>query len=89
MKADFVYTGIRVRDLERSIAFYTKILNMQVTGRQRGDYIVFCDDDVIVGRKTIGNLVGILSSRDGAGAIGCALLTDFPSRFSQKGVDSV
>ncbi len=35
MKADFVYTGIRVRDLERSIAFYTKILNMQVTGRQK------------------------------------------------------
>ena len=35
MKADFVYTGIRVRDLERSIAFYTKILNMQVIGRQK------------------------------------------------------
>ena len=35
MKADFVYTGIRVRDLERSIAFYTKILKMQVTGRQK------------------------------------------------------
>ncbi len=35
MKADFVYTGIRVRDLERSIEFYTKILNMQVTGRQK------------------------------------------------------
>ena len=35
MKADFVYTGIRVRDLEQSIAFYTKILNMQVTGRQK------------------------------------------------------
>ena len=42
----------------------------------RGDYIVFCDDDVIVGRKTIGNLVGILSSRDGAGAIGCACYSD-------------
>ena len=35
MKADFIYTGIRVRDLERSIAFYTKILNMQVTDRQK------------------------------------------------------
>ena len=35
MKADFIYTGIRVRDLERSIAFYTKILKMQVTGRQK------------------------------------------------------
>ena len=35
MKAEFVYTGIRVRDLERSIAFYTKILKMQVTGRQK------------------------------------------------------
>src|SRR3989454_9299295 len=31
----FRYTGIRVRDLDRSIAFYTKVLGMQVTWRMR------------------------------------------------------
>jgi len=31
----FRYTGIRVRDLDRSIAFYTQVLGMQVTWRMR------------------------------------------------------
>ena len=31
----FRYTGIRVRDLDRSVAFYTKVLGMQVTWRMR------------------------------------------------------
>ncbi len=33
MKARFRYTGIRVRDLERSLQFYTKALGMRETGR--------------------------------------------------------
>ncbi len=31
----FTYTGIRVRDLERSIAFYTKVLGMRLVFRMR------------------------------------------------------
>lgn len=30
-KFEFIYTGIRVRSLERSIRFYTKIMGMKVT----------------------------------------------------------
>ena len=33
MKAKFTYTGIRVKDLDRSIEFYTKVLGMHETGR--------------------------------------------------------
>ncbi len=33
MKAKLTYTGIRVKDLERSIEFYTKVLGMHATGR--------------------------------------------------------
>lgn len=33
MKAKLTYTGIRVNDLEASIAFYTKVLGMHETGR--------------------------------------------------------
>ncbi len=33
MRARFRYTGIRVRDLDRSLAFYTKLLGMRVIGR--------------------------------------------------------
>ena len=32
MKAKLTYTGIRVKDLEKSIAFYTQVLGMKVTG---------------------------------------------------------
>ncbi|TLZ80055.1 MAG: VOC family protein [Methanobacteriota archaeon] len=31
----FRYTGIRVRDLDRSIAFYTTVLGMRVTWRMK------------------------------------------------------
>jgi len=34
MKADFIYTGIRVSDLEKSIEFYSKVLGMTVSGRE-------------------------------------------------------
>ena len=33
MKCRFYYTGIRVRDLKRSIAFYTKVLGMRIASR--------------------------------------------------------
>ena len=35
LKAKFTYTGIRVRDLDKSIEFYTKLLGMHVTSRQK------------------------------------------------------
>jgi lactoylglutathione lyase len=33
MKYRFYYSGIRVRNLQRSLAFYTKALGMKVSGR--------------------------------------------------------
>ncbi len=33
MRATFHYTGIRVRDLDRSLAFYTQVFGMKVIGR--------------------------------------------------------
>ena len=35
MKAKFVYVGIRVKNLKRSIDFYSKLLGMRVVGRNR------------------------------------------------------
>jgi len=35
VKAKFDYTGIRVRNLDVSIKFYTEKLGMQLLGRQR------------------------------------------------------
>lgn len=35
MKARLIYTGIRVKDVEKSIEFYTKLLGMKVTGRTK------------------------------------------------------
>src|SRR5437660_8903602 len=35
VKTEFIYVGIRVKDLEESIKFYTKVLGMKLTGRQR------------------------------------------------------
>jgi lactoylglutathione lyase len=35
MKSKFTYVGIRVKDLEKSIDFYTKLLGMKVKGRNR------------------------------------------------------
>jgi lactoylglutathione lyase len=35
MKSKLVYTGIRVKDLDASVAFYTKMLGMIETGRSK------------------------------------------------------
>ncbi len=35
MKAKFVYTGIRVKDLKESLDFYTKVLGMRVASRSK------------------------------------------------------
>jgi lactoylglutathione lyase len=35
MKSKFTYVGIRVKDLQKSIDFYTKLLGMKVTGRNK------------------------------------------------------
>lgn len=35
MKSKFYYVGIRVKDLEKSIDFYTKLLGMKVKGRTK------------------------------------------------------
>jgi lactoylglutathione lyase len=35
MKAKLIYTGIRVKDMEKSIEFYTKLLGMKLTGRTK------------------------------------------------------
>src|SRR6266849_8241710 len=43
MKARFYYAGIRVRDLKRSLNFYTKILGMKIVNRGKmghgGEYV--------------------------------------------------
>jgi len=33
MRAKFRYTGIRVRDLDRSLSFYTKLFGMRIIGQ--------------------------------------------------------
>ncbi|MDG6926787.1 MAG: VOC family protein, partial [Nitrososphaerota archaeon] len=35
LKAKFVYTGIRVKDLKESLDFYTKVLGMRVASRSK------------------------------------------------------
>lgn len=35
MKSKFTYVGIRVKNLEKSIDFYTKLLGMKVKGRNK------------------------------------------------------
>lgn len=35
LKSKFPYVGIRVKDLQKSIDFYTKLLCMKVKGRSR------------------------------------------------------
>lgn len=52
MKAKLTYTGIRVKDLEKSIAFYTQVLGMKVTGRSKVD-------------QTKGENVGLVSEDGG------------------------
>ena len=35
METDFTYVGIRVKDMQKSIEFYTKVLGMKVSGKSR------------------------------------------------------
>jgi lactoylglutathione lyase len=35
MRTKFTYTGIRVKDLEKSVDFYTKVLGMKENGRSK------------------------------------------------------
>jgi catechol 2,3-dioxygenase-like lactoylglutathione lyase family enzyme len=35
VQADFNYVGIRVKDLQESIEFYSKVLGMRLTGKTR------------------------------------------------------
>jgi len=35
MKAKFVYVGIRVKDLKKSVDFYSKLLGMRIKGHNR------------------------------------------------------
>jgi len=37
VKAKFTYVGIRVKDLDKSVDFYSRILGMKVTGRNKMD----------------------------------------------------
>ena len=52
MKSKFTYAGIRVKDLERSIDFYTKLLGMKVVGRGKVE-------------QTKGETVGLASEEGG------------------------
>jgi lactoylglutathione lyase len=52
VKAKFTYVGIRVADLQRSIDFYTKLLDMKVTGRGKFE-------------ETKGETVGLESEKGG------------------------
>jgi lactoylglutathione lyase len=52
MKAKFIYTGIRVKNMEKSIEFYTKLLGMKVTGRTKIE-------------ATKGEVVGLVSEDGG------------------------
>ena len=52
MKGKFTYVGIRVTNLQRSIDFYTKLLDMKVTGRSKIE-------------QTKGETVGLESEKDG------------------------
>jgi len=52
MKAKLIYTGIRVKDLDKSVEFYTKVLGMKVTGRSQVE-------------ATNGETVGLVSEEGG------------------------
>jgi len=49
MEAKFVYVGIRVKDVEESVKFYTKLLGMKETERNRIE-------------ATKGDVIGLVSS---------------------------
>ena len=52
MKSKFMYVGIRVTDLERSIDFYTNTLGMKISGRSKIE-------------QTKGETVGLQTEKDG------------------------
>ncbi len=52
MKTKFTYTGIRVKNLERSVEFYTKLLGMKVKSRTKIE-------------ATKGEVVGLVNDTDG------------------------
>jgi lactoylglutathione lyase len=52
MKSKFMYVGIRVTGLERSIDFYTNMLGMKVSGRSKIE-------------QTKGETVGLQTEKDG------------------------
>lgn len=52
MKSKFMYVGIRVTNLERSVYFYTNILGMKVSGRSKIE-------------QTKGETVGLQTEKDG------------------------
>jgi len=52
MKSKFMYVGIRVTDLEKSIDFYTNILGMKISGRSKIE-------------QTKGETVGLQTEKDG------------------------
>ncbi len=37
MRFEFVYTGLRVRDLDAAIDFFTKVLGMRLEARLKAD----------------------------------------------------
>ncbi len=50
MKSKLIYTGIRVKDLDDSIAFYTKLLGMKEIGRSKvevagGEVVILASED--------------------------------------------
>jgi len=50
MKAKLNYTGIRVKDLDKSVEFYTKLLGMKEVGRSKieatgGEVVSFVSED--------------------------------------------
>ena len=50
MRTKFTYTGIRVKDLEKSVNFYTKVLGMKESGRSKieqtkGDVVSLTTDE--------------------------------------------
>ncbi|UCH03164.1 MAG: VOC family protein [Candidatus Bathyarchaeota archaeon] len=53
MKAKFVYVGIRVTDLQKSIEFYTKLLGMKVTNRRK---FVHWDGEIVNLESENGNV---------------------------------
>jgi len=50
LKSTFLYTGIRVKNLEESVKFYTSLLGMKETGRNK----IEATGGTVVGLKSVG-----------------------------------